>query len=66
MAVNVLLVFYFRATPESFRRWWWLYCLICYGGPFIIALSLLLVKTKERGSVYGEATVAQPDGLQER
>ncbi|RDA95089.1 hypothetical protein CP533_2095 [Ophiocordyceps camponoti-saundersi (nom. inval.)] len=57
MAVNVFLVFYCRTSPDSFRRWWWIYCLICYGGPFIIALTLLLIKSKERGPVYGQATI---------
>ncbi|PMB64658.1 hypothetical protein BM221_009498 [Beauveria bassiana] len=56
MAINVLLVFYFRATPDSFARWWWVYCLICYGGPFVIAISLLLAKTGNNIPVYGEAT----------
>ncbi|KAM3517346.1 hypothetical protein NHJ13051_009059 [Beauveria bassiana] len=57
MAINVLLVFYFRATPDSFARWWWVYCLICYGGPFVIAISLLLAKTGNNIPVYGEATI---------
>ncbi|GAB0136947.1 hypothetical protein EsDP_00005231 [Epichloe bromicola] len=43
MAINVFLVFYFRTSPESFRRWWWIYCVACYGGPFSIALALLLI-----------------------
>ncbi|KAM3508063.1 hypothetical protein MY10362_001409 [Beauveria mimosiformis] len=57
MAINVLLVFYFRATPDSFARWWWVYCLICYGGPFVIAMTLLLAKTGNKTPVYGEATI---------
>lgn len=57
MAINVVLVFYFRTPPDSFRRWWWLYCLICYGGPFIIALSLLLIRASPKGLVYGDAVV---------
>lgn len=57
MAINVFLVFYFPATPDSFQRWWWLYCLICYGGPFAIALSLLLVRRGYKELIYGEATV---------
>ncbi|KAF4464747.1 G coupled receptor like [Fusarium albosuccineum] len=56
MAFNVFLVFFFRTSPDAFRKWWWLYCLICYGGPFIIALSLLLVRNPHRGLVYGQAT----------
>lgn len=58
MAINVFLVFYFRTSPDSFRRWWWVYCIICYGGPFIIALSLLFVRKKGKGPVYGGATVS--------
>ncbi|KID79271.1 G-protein coupled receptor, partial [Metarhizium brunneum ARSEF 3297] len=57
MAINVVLVFYFRTSPDSFRRWWWLYCLICYGGPFVIALSLLLIRNSPKGLVYGDAVV---------
>lgn len=57
MAINVFLVFYYRTSPDSFRRWWWVYCLVCYGGPFVIALTLLLIKNPTKGLVYGEATV---------
>ncbi|KHN97035.1 G-protein coupled receptor [Metarhizium album ARSEF 1941] len=57
MAINVFLVFYFRTSPDSFQRWWWLYCLICYGGPFVIALSLLLVRGSPKGLVYGDAVI---------
>ncbi|KAJ4138162.1 hypothetical protein NW768_001980 [Fusarium equiseti] len=57
MAFNVFLVFFFRASPDSFRRWWWVYCLICYGGPFAIAIALLLVRNPNRGLVFGQATI---------
>ncbi|KAF4986262.1 hypothetical protein FGRMN_10919 [Fusarium graminum] len=57
MAFNVFLVFFFRAKPDSFRRWWWVYCLICYGGPFAIAIALLLVRNPNRGLVFGQATI---------
>lgn len=57
MAVNVFLVFYFHTNPDSFRKRWWIYCLICYGGPFVIALTLLLLRSP-RGPVYGGATVS--------
>ncbi|KAH6608554.1 hypothetical protein Trco_001900 [Trichoderma cornu-damae] len=56
MAVNVFLVFYFHTNPDSFRKRWWIYCLICYGGPFVIALTLLLLRSR-RGLVYGGATI---------
>jgi hypothetical protein len=58
MAFNVFLVFFFRASPDSFSRWWWVYCLICYGGPFAIAIALLLVRNPNRGLVFGQATVS--------
>ncbi|KAG6018309.1 hypothetical protein E4U41_003983, partial [Claviceps citrina] len=59
MAINALLVFYFRVSPDSFRRRWWIYCLVCYGGPFVIALALLLWAGggQERGPVYGDAEI---------
>lgn len=57
MAINVFLVFYFHVSPDSFQKWWWLYCFVCYGGPFVIALALLLVQNEDRGPIYGEATV---------
>ena len=57
MAVNVFLVFYFRLSPDSFKRWWWLYCIICYGGPFAFALILLVLRFPNRPPIYGEATV---------
>jgi hypothetical protein len=58
MAINILLVFYFRVSPKAFHKWWWIYCLVCYGGPFVIALSLLLVHGDSRGLVYGNAGVS--------
>ncbi|KAK7427451.1 hypothetical protein QQZ08_006057 [Neonectria magnoliae] len=57
MAFNVFLVFFFRTSPDAFRKWWWLYCLICYGGPFVISLSLVLVRSSGRGPVFGQATI---------
>jgi hypothetical protein len=58
MSINVFLVFFFRTSPDLFQKRWWVYCVICYGGPFVIALSLLLQRDAGRGPVYGEATVS--------
>lgn len=58
MAFNVFLVFFFRTSPDAFRKWWWLYCLICYGGPFGISLALVLVRHPGRGRVFGQAVVS--------
>ncbi|KAL2889971.1 Cyclic AMP receptor-like protein A [Ceratocystis lukuohia] len=57
MAINVLLVFFFGASPSSFRNYLWLYCTLCYGIPALPAITLLFVRTKERGKVYGDATL---------
>ena len=56
MAVNVFLVFFFGANPASFRQYVWVYCLVCFGVPFIPAIVCLLYKDS-RGAVYGDATV---------
>lgn len=58
MSINVFLVFFIRTSPDTFQKWLWLYCLVCYGGPFVIALGLLLARPR-RGLIYGEATVSR-------
>ena len=62
MAVNVFLVFFFGANPSSFRKYLWLYCLICFGAPFIPALALLLIKDESGARIYGDATVGSRNG----
>ena len=56
MAVNVFMVFFFSTNPLAFRRYLWVYCLICFGLPMIPAVVCLAIK-HERGPVYGNATV---------
>ncbi|KAK4173470.1 hypothetical protein QBC36DRAFT_245425 [Triangularia setosa] len=51
MSINVLIIFRYGADPGHFKRWWWLYCLICYGGPGISAVILLTL------GYYGNAGV---------
>ncbi|GAP83441.1 putative G-protein coupled receptor [Rosellinia necatrix] len=57
MAVNVYMVFFFSANPNSFLRYWYAYFLVCYGIPFIPALWLLLAHDKTGAPVYGDATI---------
>lgn len=57
MAVNVYMVFFFSANPNSFLRYWWAYFLVCYGIPFIPSLWLLVVRGGDGQNVYGNATV---------
>lgn len=58
IAVNVLMVFSGRASPKTIKKWGWVYCLICYGGPFGLALACLLIKTPGKSLVYGDAGVS--------
>ncbi|KAI0842785.1 hypothetical protein F5Y06DRAFT_304483 [Hypoxylon sp. FL0890] len=57
MAVNVYMVFFFSANPNSFLRYWWAYFLVCYGIPFIPSLWLLIVRGGDGQNVYGNATI---------
>ncbi|KAI2613653.1 uncharacterized protein GGS25DRAFT_9576 [Hypoxylon fragiforme] len=57
MAVNVYMVFFFSADPKSFLQYWWAYCLVCYGVPFIPSLWLLIVRGGDGQNVYGNATI---------
>ncbi|KAH6675355.1 G-protein coupled receptor [Plectosphaerella plurivora] len=56
MAINVFLVFFYGANPTSFKRYLWLYCLVCFGGPFIPAIALLLARPNGQ-LMYGNATL---------
>ncbi|KAH7002670.1 G-protein coupled receptor [Ilyonectria destructans] len=56
MAINVFLVIFRSSSPASFRRYLWLYCLICFGGPFIPAIILLVARPNGQ-TMYGNATL---------
>ena len=58
MAINVILVFFYGASPHTIKKWGWLYCLICYGGPFVIALVCLFIRAPGKTVVYGSAGVS--------
>jgi len=57
MAVNVYLVFFRRYDASRLKKLYWVYGLLCYGIPFIPAMVCLLLKTKKKGEIYGNATV---------
>jgi hypothetical protein len=59
MAVNVYLVFFHNMNPSVFRRYTWVYCVICYGGPMLTAVALLIVRKDDRGLIYGDAVVSE-------
>jgi hypothetical protein len=58
MAVNVYMVFFLAANPVSFRKYLWVYCVICFGAPALPAVILLFIHDQGKGSVYGNATVS--------
>ncbi|KAB5540272.1 hypothetical protein GE09DRAFT_969888 [Coniochaeta sp. 2T2.1] len=55
MAVNVVMVFFMNGNPHSIKKWGWLYCLVCYGGPLLVALVCLRLRAPDKGPVYGSA-----------
>ncbi|KAK3389410.1 putative cAMP receptor-like protein [Podospora didyma] len=57
MAINVLLVFSRGTSPHTIKKWGWLYCAICYGGPFMVALICLMLRDPDKTLVYGSAGI---------
>ncbi|GAO13190.1 hypothetical protein UVI_02025420 [Ustilaginoidea virens] len=52
MAVNVFLVFFNNANPATFRKYTWIYCVICYGGPMIPSVVLISIRGDPKGPVF--------------
>ncbi|OAQ95508.1 G-protein coupled receptor protein [Purpureocillium lilacinum] len=57
MAVNVYLVFFHNADPSSFRKYLWVYCLVCFGGPMVPAIILISIRDDVRGPIFGDAVL---------
>ncbi|KAG4422741.1 hypothetical protein IFR04_004089 [Cadophora malorum] len=57
MAVNVYLVFFRRYDAARLKKLYWYYGILCYGLPFIPAMFCLFYRTKEKGKMYGNATL---------
>ncbi|KPM45392.1 hypothetical protein AK830_g1221 [Neonectria ditissima] len=57
MAVNVFLVFFFNASPRTFRKYAWVYCVVCFGGPMIPAVVLISIRVPNRGLIFGDAAL---------
>ncbi|WKT43811.1 GPCR, family 2, secretin-like [Fusarium oxysporum f. sp. vasinfectum] len=55
LSLNTLLVVLGRTNPHTFHALQ--YCLVCFGGPFTIAFTLLFISTPARGPIYGQAYV---------
>ncbi|KAH8890440.1 hypothetical protein GQ53DRAFT_591127, partial [Thozetella sp. PMI_491] len=56
MAINVFAVFFWAASPNSFRKYLWAYALICFGSPAIPAVVIAIVRPDGVG-IYGNATL---------
>ena len=63
MAVNVYLTLFRNHNAKQLKTLEWRYWIMCYGVPFIVALTCLFVSTAARGKVYGPATVRETRGL---
>jgi hypothetical protein len=48
-----------KYNSQQLKALEWKYHLLCYGVPFIIALTLIFIETTSRGRVYGPAIVGQ-------
>lgn len=59
MAINVYMTLFKKYNSQQLKALEWKYHLLCYGGPFIIALTLIFIETSSRGRVYGPAIVGQ-------
>ncbi|KAJ3541326.1 hypothetical protein NM208_g4662 [Fusarium decemcellulare] len=57
MAINVFLVFFLNANPRTFRKYAWLYCIICFGGPLIPAVVLISIRDNPKGLIFGDAAL---------
>lgn len=63
MAVNVYLTLFKKYNAQQLKAMEWKYHLACYGGPFVVALTLLFVETGSRGRIYGDAVVGRPPAI---
>ncbi|KAF7553567.1 hypothetical protein G7046_g7079 [Stylonectria norvegica] len=57
MSVNVFLVFFNNANPCTFRKYAWLYCVVCFGGPLIPAIVLISIRHDPKGLIFGDAAL---------
>ncbi|UKZ54088.1 hypothetical protein TrVGV298_007894 [Trichoderma virens] len=57
MAFNVFLVFFYNASPATFRKRIWIYCIICFGGPLVPAVVLVSIHDDAKGPVFGNASL---------
>ena len=57
MAINVYLTLFKKYNAQQLKALEWRYHIMCYGAPFVVALTYLFISTPTRGKMYGPATV---------
>ena len=57
LACNVHLTLFKRYSADQLRAQEWKYHALCYGCPFVVALTYLFIDTKGHGQLYGDATL---------
>lgn len=57
MSLNVYFTFYWHYNATDLKELEIYYIMVCYGLPFIPALTFLFVSSPEHGHVYGDATL---------
>ena len=57
MSINVYLVFFHNVNPASFRKYAWIYCIVCFGGPCVPAIVLIAIRDDPKGPIFGDASV---------
>lgn len=55
MAINVYLTFYHKYDAQKLKKMEKYYLLICYGLPFIIAITFIFIYNERNGRMYGDA-----------
>ena len=63
MACNVYLTFFHKFGSQQLRKLEWRYVVLCYGVPFVPAISYLFISNSNRGKIYGSAVVSPRDDL---
>lgn len=58
MAINVYMTLFKNYNAEQLRALEWKYHIMCYGTPFIVAITCLFIETEARGKIYGPAIVS--------
>ncbi|POS85843.1 hypothetical protein EPUL_001877, partial [Erysiphe pulchra] len=57
MSLNVYFTFYWHYNATDLKELELYYIMVCYGLPFIPALTFLFISSPENGHVYGDATL---------